>query len=100
MLTLKLNSKGQLTIPRNILAFYHWEKGKKFNISDRGGEIVIKPVSEFPPSTLESPDTPSVYKGKPLTLEDMDNAVRTEADKNSGLFRFNKAARFVKQQYK
>lgn len=82
MLTLKLNSKGQITIPRNILAFYHWEKGKKFNMADRDGEIVIKPASEFPPSMLEPPDTPSVYKAKPLTLEDMDNAVITEAGKH------------------
>jgi len=46
-----------------------------------GSEIVINPVSKIPPSQLESPDTPSVYKGKPLTLEDMELAVSMEAGK-------------------
>ena len=33
----------------------------------------------LPPSKLESPDAPSVYQGKPLTLEDMQAAIDEEA---------------------
>ena len=40
-------------------------------------ESVKKPV--FPESTFESPDTPSVYRGKPLTLEEMREAIEWEA---------------------
>lgn len=42
------------------------------------------PISSrpFPPSQLEPPDTPSVYAGPPLTLEDMQRAINEEAGKH------------------
>ncbi len=41
---------------------------------------VGKMAPEFlPPSVLEEADTPSVYKGPPLTLEDMREAIEEEA---------------------
>jgi hypothetical protein len=41
-----------------------------------------QPVSKFPPSQLEPPDTPSVYKGPPLSLEEMERAINIEAGKH------------------
>jgi len=37
----------------------------------------------FPETELESVDTPSVYQGKPLSLEDMDHAVEWQANNQS-----------------
>ena len=37
------------------------------------------PASTFAPSQLEPPDAPSVYTGPPLSLEDMEDAIRMEA---------------------
>lgn len=37
----------------------------------------------FPETQLETIDTPSVYKGKPLTLEDMNKAIEWEASQSS-----------------
>jgi len=50
-----------------------------FKLWDTDNKTDMKPVSPFAPSELESPYAPSVYKGKPLSLEDMENAIRTEA---------------------
>lgn len=79
METVKLSSKGQFILPKAIRDRHHWETGTEFIIIDRGEELVIKPSRVFPGTELESPETPSIYSGKSLSLEDMDRAVLAEA---------------------
>jgi AbrB family looped-hinge helix DNA binding protein len=79
METVKLSSKGQFILPKAIRDRHHWEAGTEFIIIDRGEELVIKPSRVFPGTELESPETPSIYSGKSLSLEDMDRAVLAEA---------------------
>ncbi len=79
METVKLSSKGQFILPKAIRDRHHWETGTEFIIIDRGEELVIKPSRVFPVTELESPETPSIYSGKSLSLEDMDRAVLAEA---------------------
>jgi len=82
METVKLSSKGQFILPKAIRDRHHWETGTEFIIIDRGEELVIKPSKVFPGTELESPETPSIYGGKPLSLEDMDRAVLAEASRH------------------
>lgn len=79
MQTVKLSSKGQFILPKAIRDRHHWETGTEFIIIDQGDELVIKPCRIFPATVLESPEKPSVYSGKPLSLEEMDLAVLAEA---------------------
>jgi AbrB family looped-hinge helix DNA binding protein len=79
METVKLSSKGQFILPKAIRDRHHWETGTEFIIIDRGEELVIRPARVFPGTELESPETPSIYSGKSLSLEDMDRAVLAEA---------------------
>jgi len=79
METVRLGNQGQLVLPEAIRSVYQWVEGTNFFIWDTGSEIVIKPVSPFPVSQLEPPDTPSIYQGAPLTLEDMEKAIDIEA---------------------
>ena len=79
--TVKLSSKGQFILPKAIRDRHHWEAGTEFVIIDRGTELVIKPTSVFLPTELEPPDSPSVYRGKPLSLDEMERAVMVEAGK-------------------
>ena len=81
METVKLSSKGQFILPKTIRDRHHWETGTEFVIIDRGAELIIRPTKVFPLTALESSDTPSVYSGKPLSLEDMDRAIMAEAGK-------------------
>ncbi len=82
METVMLGNQGQLVLPEAIRSVYQWVEGTKFFIWDTGSEIVIKPVSPFPVSQLEPPDTPSIYQGAPLTLEKMEKAIDIEAGKH------------------
>ena len=79
MTTVKLSSKGQFILPKTIRDRHHWEAGTEFAIIDRGSELIIKPTRIFPPTELEPADAPSVYRGKPLSLEEMDEAVSRES---------------------
>lgn len=82
MATVKLSSKGQFILPKSIRDRHRWKEGTEFVIIDRGSELIIKPTRIFPATELEPVDTPSVYRGKPLSLEEMDQAVNTEAGKH------------------
>jgi len=77
-----LGNQGQLVLPKAIQAIHQWVEGTPFFIWDTGSEIVFKPVSPFPVSQLEPPDSPSVYQGTPLTLEEMEKAIDIEAGKH------------------
>jgi bifunctional DNA-binding transcriptional regulator/antitoxin component of YhaV-PrlF toxin-antitoxin module len=81
METVTLGNQGQLVLPKTIQAIHQWVEGTQFFIRDTGNEIILKPVSPFPVSQLEPPDTPSVYQGVPLTLEEMEKAIDIEAGK-------------------
>jgi AbrB family looped-hinge helix DNA binding protein len=80
--TVKLSSKGQFILPKAIRDRHHWEAGTEFVIIDRGSELVIKPTRISPPTELEPPDAPSVYRGRTLTLEEMEQAVSAETGKH------------------
>ena len=79
METVRLSSKGQFILPKAIRDRHHWDTGQEFVVIDRGTELVIKPSRVFPATELEPVDAPSVYRGKPLSLEDMERAVSIEA---------------------
>ena len=82
METIRLSSKGQFVIPKTIRDFHHWGPGTELVVIDTGAEVVIKQHKPFAETTFESPETPSAYKGTPLSLEDMDRAVAVEAGKH------------------
>lgn len=82
METVKLSNKGQFILPKAIRDRHQWEAGTEFVIIDRGSELVIKPTKVFAPTELESPDAPSIYQGKPLSLEEMERAIVAEAGKH------------------
>lgn len=81
METVRLSSKGQFVLPKSIRDLHHWGPGTELVILERDSEVIIKAASPFSATRLESPDTTSVYTGKPLTIEDMDRAVAVEAGK-------------------
>ena len=82
METVILGNQGQLVLPHKIRDIYQWREGTKFFLWDTGKGVMIKPVSPFPVSKLESPDMPSVFLGTPLSISDMEKAIDIEAGKH------------------
>jgi len=82
METIRLSSKGQFILPKAIRDRHHWKAGTEFVIIDRGSELVIKPTRVFPLTELEPLDAKRVYRGRPLSPEEMEKAVMVEAGKH------------------
>jgi len=81
METVRLSSKGQFVLPKAIRELHHWGAGTELIVVDRGTEVVLTSARPFEPTRFESPDAPSAYKGKRLSVEEMDKAVAVEAGK-------------------
>ena len=82
METIRLSSKGQLVIPKTIRDFHNWGPGTELVVIDTGAEVIIKQNKPFAATAFEAPEAPSVNKGKPLSVEDMDSAVAVESGKH------------------
>jgi AbrB family looped-hinge helix DNA binding protein len=78
----RLSSKGQFVLPKTIRDLHHWGPGTELLVMDTEEGVVIKPLKPFAATTFESPELSLVYKGNPLSLEDMDRAVSVEAGKH------------------
>ena len=81
MESVALSSKGQLVLPKAIRDRHHWTTGTRIQIIERGDEVILKAAELFPCSVFETLDAESVYKGNPLSLEEMDTAIAVEAGK-------------------
>ncbi len=79
MESVALSSKGQFVLPKAIRTRHHWQAGTRLVVIDRGDEVVIKTAEPFAPTSFESIDAPSVYKGKRLSITEMDRAIAAEA---------------------
>ena len=81
MESVALSSKGQFVLPKAVRTRHHWQAGTRLVVIDRGDEVVIKSAEPFAATSFEPADTPSVYKGKRLTIADMESAIAFEAGK-------------------
>ncbi len=52
METVKLSSKGQIVIPKEVRETYRLATGMEFTVEFVGDEIRLKPLPIFPPSTV------------------------------------------------
>ncbi len=77
MLSTKLSSKGQIIIPKTIRVGHHWETGQEFIVISQKDNIILKPKAPFPETSLDNVKGFLKHNGKPLSLEDMDKAIRT-----------------------
>ena len=75
MISTRLSSNGQITIPRQIRQHQHWESKQELVIIEVKNGILLKPKSPFKPTRLEDVAKCLPYKGKAKTLADMDAAI-------------------------
>jgi AbrB family looped-hinge helix DNA binding protein len=78
METTLLSSKGQVIIPKSIRTSHHWKPGTRFVVEDVQGGVLLKPVSSFPATDLQSGLGCTGYKGAAKSLDEMQAAVDEE----------------------
>jgi len=76
METVKLSTKGQIVIPKDIRESHHLAAGTEFVIAVIGDEIRLKPIPAFPASNAEEGMGLLARKGrKPLSYEETEFAI-------------------------
>ncbi|MHB1292540.1 MAG: AbrB/MazE/SpoVT family DNA-binding domain-containing protein [Sulfuricella sp.] len=87
MKTVKLSTKGQIVIPKNIRESHHLTAGTEFVIAFMGDEIRLKPIPVFPTTHAEEGMGILARKErKPLSDEETEFAIGEmfkEADKST-----------------
>lgn len=78
METTLLSSKGQIIIPKTIRSQHHWKPGTRFVVEDVQGGVLLKPMSSFPSTDLQSGLGCVGYKGAAKSLDEMQTVIDAE----------------------
>jgi AbrB family looped-hinge helix DNA binding protein len=78
MATTKISSKGQIVLPLAVRTRRKWQPGTTLTVEETADGVLLRPVKPFPPTTLEQVSGILQYKGKPKTLEEMEEGVVRE----------------------
>lgn len=73
--SVRLSTKGQLVIPREIRERHGWSEGVELVLADQGDSVVLRSVHHLPETTLEDLVGCTGYKGPALTLEEMEAGI-------------------------
>lgn len=72
----RLSSTGQVIIPKALRDAHRWEAGQELIAIDMGDGILLKPKSPFEETTLENVAGCLKYRGKPKSIDDLEDAIR------------------------
>lgn len=76
----RLSSKGQVIIPKQVRERHGWREGTELEVDDSGDAVILRASRPFPQTTIEDVrGCLGSSSGARLSLEQMDEAVRTEA---------------------
>lgn len=75
MLTTKLSTKGQITIPKSIRYSQGWQEGLQFILIETEHGLLLKPMPLFEETTVADVLGSANYQGEPKTLEEMEEAI-------------------------
>jgi AbrB family looped-hinge helix DNA binding protein len=83
----RLSAKGQVVIPKDVRDRLGLTEGTVFDVIERGDEVVLRPRLEDRPGRTAADALREIqkiyrYDGPPLSIEDMREAVRSQAIKD------------------
>lgn len=84
METTTLSSRGQIVIPKVLRESKRWHVGTTFVVEEIPQGILLKPVTTFVPSELESVMGCTAYCGPALSQDDIDRALDADAAQRFG----------------
>lgn len=71
-----LSNQGQVKIPKTLRDAHHWQAGQELIAIEVGDGILLKPKKPFPATTLGQVAGCLKYRGKPKSLNELENAIR------------------------
>lgn len=79
MPTIRLSTKGQLIIPREIRQRHGWDTGTELVVEDLGHSVAIRSVSAVKPTKLKDVLGCLKYEGAPRTFAEIERAIAAGA---------------------
>lgn len=79
--TTRLSSKGQIVLPSAVRKAKAWRVGQELAVESTTEGVLLRPMKPFKPTRLEDVVGCADYRGRRLSLAEMDAAVATEARK-------------------
>lgn len=74
-LTVRLSTKGQLVVPKQIRERHGWSAGVDLVFEDFGDRVVLREVQNIPETRLEDLIGCTGYRGPAKTLEEMEAGI-------------------------
>lgn len=78
-LTTTVSTKGQVILPSAIRRKREWAAGTRLVVEETAEGVLLKSAPIFPPTRPEDVRGSLPYKGKPKTIEEMNEGVMEEA---------------------
>ncbi len=78
-MTTTVSTKGQVIIPKTVRQNRRWGAGARLVVEETADGVLLKSAPYFPPTNLDDVAGMLEYDGPPISIEDMDAAIETEA---------------------
>jgi bifunctional DNA-binding transcriptional regulator/antitoxin component of YhaV-PrlF toxin-antitoxin module len=76
--TARLSTKGHILHPKSIRDTRAWAPGTEYAVEETREGVLLLPVRQFPRTTLDQLVGVLKYKGRPKTVEEMDEGIARE----------------------
>jgi AbrB family looped-hinge helix DNA binding protein len=77
--SIRLSTKGQLVVPKEIRERHGWADGMELLLEDQDDSVILRPVRRFPETALEDLVGCTGYKGPAKSLEEMEKGIASGA---------------------
>jgi AbrB family looped-hinge helix DNA binding protein len=74
-LTVRLSTKGQLVVPKEIRERHGWSAGDELIFEDEGDRVILRQVEDLPVTDLEDLVGCTGYKGPAKSLAEMEEGI-------------------------
>jgi AbrB family looped-hinge helix DNA binding protein len=88
METIRLSTKGQIVLPKNIRAARSWGPGTEFTVEETRDGLLLRPARAFPETDLEEVAGCLLSKRKAKTVAQMHTASKREVIRRHDLGRY------------
>ncbi len=75
MSTTTMSSKGQVVLPKEVRDRLGWKAGLTFEVVEAGRSVVLRPIPEVQPKTVDEVYGCLAYSGPPKSLEEMEEGI-------------------------
>jgi AbrB family looped-hinge helix DNA binding protein len=78
-----VSTKGQVILPKAIRDHRKWRAGTKLTVEETRDGVLLRAVPVFPRTELKDVAGMLAYKGPPISIEDMEKAGPSEAERGN-----------------